>query len=134
MPALQKLQNLCVLKLGFGSMIWEDDGSLDFESDVNGGFRQLKFLELKDLFMLKKWKLSKGVIPSLQKLAVLNCSKLEGLPIEALEAISTLQELVIDEQPTDGVSADAKLIQEHIGKDRLNFDNSIVTEKWLVRL
>ncbi|KAJ4965367.1 hypothetical protein NE237_017216 [Protea cynaroides] len=125
--ALQKLQNLRTLKLGLGSINPNDDNDdiLDFGSDVDG-FRQLKFLELK---MLHKVELvmSASVMPSLQKLAIISCAYLKGLPLVALEAIPTLQELELrGSHLKDQVLRDARLIEEHVGKDRLKLSISLM--------
>ncbi|KAJ4964919.1 hypothetical protein NE237_016768 [Protea cynaroides] len=112
--SLQMLQNLHILKLQRGAMF----GSvLDFGSNIDG-FRQLKILELKDL-RIREWKMSVGVTPSLQKLTVISCERLNSLPLVALKAISTLQELELLGDHEDRVLRDARLIEEHVGKDRL---------------
>ncbi|XP_042495812.1 probable disease resistance RPP8-like protein 2 isoform X1 [Macadamia integrifolia] len=130
MQALRKLKNLRVLKLKFGSISEKEDLDLGRDGDGAGegdgdgdgdGFLQLKFLKLKDLFQsgqLRKWHMSKGVMPSLEKVAIINCKNLEGLPSAALEVIPTLQELEVDAS-NDQVLTDARLIEERMGKDRL---------------
>ncbi|KAJ4967585.1 hypothetical protein NE237_019434 [Protea cynaroides] len=114
--ALLKLQNLRILKLDKQSIHFSDN-VLGFRIDVHG-FRQLKFLKLKGIG-ISNLNISVGAMPSLQKLTVISCKSLEGLPSEALEAIPTLQELELQVPLKDTVLSDARLIKEHVGKDRL---------------
>ncbi|XP_021834549.1 probable disease resistance RPP8-like protein 2 [Prunus avium] len=59
-----------------------------------GGFPLLEFLSLSDLMHLKEWKVEKGAMPSLCRLHICNCQKLEAVP-DGLQYISTLRELTI---------------------------------------
>ncbi|XP_042493884.1 putative disease resistance RPP13-like protein 3 [Macadamia integrifolia] len=120
--ALRKLQNLRVLELLNGSISSTTEGEagvLDFSSSDDDGFlRQLKFLKLEDLKGLKEWKMSVGVMPSLQKVSIIFCRDLERLPSEALKAIPTLQELELRYVDNEQALRDSRLVEEHLDRKR----------------
>ncbi|XP_042493324.1 uncharacterized protein LOC122072946 isoform X2 [Macadamia integrifolia] len=103
MRALRKLhKNLRVLELLIRSVSFTKEGEagvLDFSSsdgdDDDDGFGQLTFLKLEDLKGLKEWKMSVGVMPSLQK---------------ELELDSYHEQLRTDAK---------RLAEEHLPKDQL---------------
>ncbi|KAG4956843.1 hypothetical protein JHK85_043223 [Glycine max] len=88
MPTLEKLPNLRFLELQLDSFM----GKKLFCS--SNGFPQLKSLVIYDLPNLEEWKLGKGAMPSLRKLEIANCTKLERVP-DGLRFVATLQDLEI---------------------------------------
>lgn len=88
MPKLEKLPNLRLLELQLDSFM----GKKLFCS--SNGFPQLKSLVIYDLPNLEEWKLGKGAMPSLRKLEIANCTKLERVP-DGLRFVATLQDLEI---------------------------------------
>lgn len=88
MPTLEKLPSLRLLELQLDSFI----GKQLFCS--NQGFPQLKSLLIDELPNLEEWKLDKGAMPSLSKLEIANCTKLERVP-DGLRFVTTLQDLEI---------------------------------------
>ncbi|KAJ4967454.1 hypothetical protein NE237_019303 [Protea cynaroides] len=99
---------------------------------IEAEYLERALLKLQNLRILKLDKQSihfadnvlVGAMPSLQKLTVISCKSLKGLPSEALEAIPTLQELELRGLLKDKVLSDARLIKEHVGKDRLKLSTS----------
>ncbi|KAL5141153.1 putative disease resistance protein [Glycine soja] len=87
MPKLEKLSNLRLLELQLDSFM----GKKPFCS--SNGFPRLKSL-IYDLANLEEWKLDKGAMPSLSKLEIANCTKLEKVP-DGLRFVTTLQDLEI---------------------------------------
>uniref|UniRef100_K7LC39 Disease resistance protein n=1 Tax=Glycine max TaxID=3847 RepID=K7LC39_SOYBN len=87
MPKLEKLPNLRLLELQLDSFM----GKKLFCS--SNGFPRLKSL-IYDLANLEEWKLDKGAMPSLSKLEIANCTKLEKVP-DGLRFVTTLQDLEI---------------------------------------
>ena len=87
MPTLEKLPNLRFLELQLDSFM----GKKLFCS--SNGFPRLKSL-IYDLANLEEWKLDKGAMPSLSKLEIANCTKLEKVP-DGLRFVTTLQDLEI---------------------------------------
>ncbi|RDX84079.1 putative disease resistance protein, partial [Mucuna pruriens] len=88
MPTLEKLPNLRLLELQLYSFMGKQ---LLCSSK---GFPQLKSLAISDLPNLEEWKLNKGAMPSLSKLEIANCTKLESVP-DGLRFVKTLQDLEI---------------------------------------
>ncbi|KAK7411950.1 hypothetical protein VNO78_03395 [Psophocarpus tetragonolobus] len=88
MPTLEKLPNLRLLELQLDSFMGK-------QLHCSGkGFPQLKSLVIYDLPNLEEWKLDKGAMPSLSKLEIENCTKLERVP-DGLRFMTTLQNLEI---------------------------------------
>ncbi|KAL3833871.1 hypothetical protein ACJIZ3_008607 [Penstemon smallii] len=71
---VEKLPNLEVLKLGYGSVV----GEVWDMGDVTD-FANLKFLKLQDL-NIKKWSASPENLPALEKLVLVSCRELEEIP------------------------------------------------------
>ncbi|XP_027338957.1 putative disease resistance protein At1g50180 [Abrus precatorius] len=88
MPTLEKLPNLRLLELELDSFMGKQ---LVCSSK---GFPQLKSLLIYDLPNLEEWKLDKGAMPSLSKLEISNCTKLDKVP-DGLRFITTLQDFEI---------------------------------------
>ncbi|CAJ1975822.1 unnamed protein product [Sphenostylis stenocarpa] len=88
MPTLEKLPNLSLLELQLDSFIGKQ-----LHCSQNG-FPQLKSLVIHEMSNLEEWKLDKGAMPSLIKLKIENCTKLEKVP-EGLRFLTTLQDLEI---------------------------------------
>ncbi|KAL3833234.1 hypothetical protein ACJIZ3_007970 [Penstemon smallii] len=72
-PIVEKLPNLEVLKLGYGSVVGEvwDMGDVEFPN--------LKFLKLQSL-NIKTWNASPENLPALEKLVLVSCRELEEIP------------------------------------------------------
>ncbi|XP_020223141.1 putative disease resistance protein At1g50180 [Cajanus cajan] len=88
MPTLEKLPNLRLLELKLDSFMGK---RLVCSSK---GFPHLKSLHICDLPNLEEWKLDKGAMPSLSKLEIEHCTKLERVP-DGLRFVTTLQDLEI---------------------------------------
>ncbi|KAL2340500.1 hypothetical protein Fmac_008440 [Flemingia macrophylla] len=88
MSKLEKLSNLRLLELQLDSFMGK---KLVCSSK---GFPLLKSLHIYDLPNLEEWKLDKGAMPSLSKLEIANCTKLERVP-DGFRFVTTLQYLEI---------------------------------------
>ncbi|TKY72786.1 putative disease resistance protein [Spatholobus suberectus] len=88
MPTLENLPNLRLLELQLDSFMGKQ------LLCSRKGFPQLKSLLIYDLPNLEEWKLDKGAMPSLSKLEIANCTKLERVP-DGLRFVTTLQDLEI---------------------------------------
>lgn len=88
MTTLEKLPNLRLLELQLDSFLGEQMVC------SSKGFPQLRSLVVSDLPNLEVWKVEKGAMPSLGKLEISNCTKLEMVP-DGIRFVATLQDLEI---------------------------------------
>ncbi|KAM5554859.1 hypothetical protein ABKV19_023001 [Rosa sericea] len=89
---LEKLPKLRVLYLDWCSI---ESETMDFSQ---GGFSDLKFLTLDELYDIKEWWVKKEAMPSLQRLRIEWCEQLRAVP-DGLQEITTLKELTINGMP-----------------------------------
>ncbi|KAG8479542.1 hypothetical protein CXB51_029167 [Gossypium anomalum] len=90
-PTLEKLPNLRILEI---ERIFKEKEMFCSAQ----GFPRLESLSLGRLYDLEEWKVDKGAMPSLQRLRIWCCFRLNMLP-EGLRFITTLKELKIESMP-----------------------------------
>ncbi|KAH9722464.1 putative disease resistance protein [Citrus sinensis] len=89
---LEKLPNLRALKLKQSSYLGKEMVS------SSGGFSQLQFLKLSNLFYLERWRIEEGAMCNLRRLEIIECMRLKIVP-SGLWPLTTLSNLKLGYMP-----------------------------------